>query len=38
MALHEIKKDNKSDLLIRRPWGKNCIFEKTDSPSEATCS
>lgn len=37
MAQREIKKDNKSDLHIRLPWEKHSHFEKTDSPSEATC-
>lgn len=35
MAQCEIKKDNKSDLLITLPWEKHCRFGKTDSPTEA---
>lgn len=35
MAQCEIKKDNKSDLLITLPWEKHCHFGKTDSPTEA---
>lgn len=37
LAHREIKKDNKSDLLIRLPWERHCHFGKSDSPSEATC-
>lgn len=37
MAQHEIKKDNKSDLLITLPWEKHCHFGKTDSPTEVAC-
>lgn len=37
MAQCEIKKDNKSDLLIRVPWEKHFHFGKIDSPSEPTC-
>lgn len=37
LAQREIKKDNKSDLLIRLPWERHCHFGKSDSPSEATC-